>query len=293
MEELASGGASPAAPASRSSQGGSRRSGPAPPHFPVQRPASRCSSQLGPRPGSPTPGSGPLSSPPVTHRGSMGPSPSAPSGSALAARPLSRRGSAASSGASRQPPDTASRRSQQSAAPDAASRRSLGSAAGSSRAQSQPAGDAGSARGSLRSASGCSVTTSEALRKLGQLEQLLESERRARRAAEETCRQLLQRERKTVKDTGPQAKLDVVLSSLRSILGEGVPVERLQHVRRDQRPLRPAALPGRSIIDRLGEEEAEAQPGKRQPTAARCGVTVDYGGKFHFKPVKAPAGAAS
>eukprot|EP01062_Namystynia_karyoxenos_P083548 TRINITY_DN9628_c0_g1_i1.p1 TRINITY_DN9628_c0_g1~~TRINITY_DN9628_c0_g1_i1.p1 ORF type:complete len:317 (+),score=108.78 TRINITY_DN9628_c0_g1_i1:95-952(+) len=157
--------------------------------------------------------------------------------------------------------------------------------------------DAGSQRtGSV------SVTSSEAMRKLGQLEDLLERERRARRAAEDTLRQLVeQRKHRPVPQSEAaeaQAKLDQVMATLRVILGDDTTLEQLTRLRREQqRKARPQPPSGKSMIDELGADPDQCSNSRHRPTAARSGFTVDHCGGLHFKPQPrrppAPAAAAA
>eukprot|EP01065_Artemidia_motanka_P039268 TRINITY_DN48134_c0_g1_i1.p1 TRINITY_DN48134_c0_g1~~TRINITY_DN48134_c0_g1_i1.p1 ORF type:complete len:309 (+),score=62.12 TRINITY_DN48134_c0_g1_i1:85-1011(+) len=143
---------------------------------------------------------------------------------------------------------------------------------------------------SSRSAGSVSVTSSEAMRKLGQLEQLLERERGARKAAEDTLRDLLEKRRGTQEASGEgqaQVRLDAVMSTLRTILGDGTTTEQLVRIRREQqRRGRPKELRGKSLIDELGGDGDQSTGSSRhRATAARSGFTVDHRGGLHFKPV--------
>lgn len=139
---------------------------------------------------------------------------------------------------------------------------------------------------SLRSGA-YSVTSSEAMRKLGQLEDLLERERGARRAAEDTLRVLMEEKKNNatkVEAGSAQQQLDTVMSTLRAILGDDTTAEQLVRLRRAQRGPTRTELKGKSLIDELGEEcdSGSGSARKAKATAKRTGFTVDHRGGLHF-----------
>ncbi|KAJ9446318.1 hypothetical protein DIPPA_28349 [Diplonema papillatum] len=136
------------------------------------------------------------------------------------------------------------------------------------------------ARSSVTASSYKSITSTEALNKLTQLEELLDKERRARRAAEITLRTIVtqqhrgQGDSRSLDEGASQRQLDSVMNTLKSI-----------------------------IADTHGDEKRSASGGSeagRQPTAAaarckhtakRSGVALDHRGGLYF--AVPPGGATS
>ena len=136
-----------------------------------------------------------------------------------------------------------------------------------------------SARGSVRSGrtsdSNASITSSVALGKLTQLEQLLDREREARRAAEMTLRTIVntRHPKQGAAEGNTQRQLEAVMSTLQTIISDtdAVPQGGAGSGRRER--VRPPAKHASSTAD---------SSQKQRTTAARRGFTMDHKGGLHF-----------
>eukprot|EP00759_Apiculatamorpha_spiralis_P006964 PhF_6_TR14148/c1_g1_i1/m.22632 len=139
-----------------------------------------------------------------------------------------------------------------------------------------------------------SITSTEAINKLKELEALLERERTARLTAEKTL-QSLREERKAREEAEKQKlatekQMQLILQSLQELIGQPVDIKQLNRLKKqvfnaDQQQQLQNRLAPRSFLDAIGEHELEGStiPGNHERSAKRTANATDHRGYLHFR----------